>query len=99
MPQLLDIAGSDPHKRLVFYCPGCKCDHGVPIPPHSKAWSWNGSVDKPTLSPSILVTYNGLDAGKDDAPQAICHSFVKDGQIQFLSDCSHELAGKTVELT
>ena len=28
----------------------------------------------------------------------ICHSFVKDGQIQFLSDCSHELAGQTVPL-
>ena len=28
----------------------------------------------------------------------ICHSFVKDGKIQFLSDCTHALAGKTVEL-
>ena len=27
-----------------------------------------------------------------------CHSYVTDGQIQFLGDCSHELAGKTVEL-
>lgn len=27
-----------------------------------------------------------------------CHSFVKDGKIQFLSDCSHSLAGQTVEL-
>lgn len=28
----------------------------------------------------------------------ICHSFVTDGKIQFLSDCTHELAGQTVEL-
>ena len=27
-----------------------------------------------------------------------CHSFVTDGQIQFLSDCTHELAGQTVPL-
>lgn len=27
-----------------------------------------------------------------------CHSFVTDGRIQFLSDCSHELAGQTVDL-
>jgi hypothetical protein len=27
-----------------------------------------------------------------------CHSFVNDGQIQFLSDCSHELANQTVPL-
>lgn len=28
----------------------------------------------------------------------ICHSFVTDGRIQFLSDCTHALAGQTVEL-
>jgi len=27
-----------------------------------------------------------------------CHSFVRDGQIQFLPDCTHELAGQTVPL-
>lgn len=27
-----------------------------------------------------------------------CHSFVRDGKIQFLGDCTHELAGKTVDL-
>ena len=27
-----------------------------------------------------------------------CHSFVTDGKIQFLSDCTHELAGQTVPL-
>ncbi len=27
-----------------------------------------------------------------------CHSFVRDGKIQFLSDCSHELAGQTVDM-
>lgn len=28
----------------------------------------------------------------------VCHSFVKDGRIEFLGDCTHELAGQTVEL-
>ncbi|MCC3156427.1 hypothetical protein LJ737_04215 [Hymenobacter sp. 15J16-1T3B] len=28
----------------------------------------------------------------------ICHSFVRDGYIEFLNDCTHELAGQTVEL-
>lgn len=27
-----------------------------------------------------------------------CHSFVTDGMIQFLDDCTHDLAGQTVEL-
>jgi len=28
----------------------------------------------------------------------VCHSFVTDGQIQYLGDCSHDLAGQTIEL-
>lgn len=28
----------------------------------------------------------------------VCHSFVIDGRIQFLPDCTHELAGQTVPL-
>ena len=27
-----------------------------------------------------------------------CHSFVTDGRIQFLADCTHPLAGQTVDL-
>lgn len=27
-----------------------------------------------------------------------CHSFVRDGRIEFLGDCSHALAGQTVPL-
>lgn len=28
----------------------------------------------------------------------ICHSFITDGSIEYLSDCTHELAGETVPL-
>jgi hypothetical protein len=28
----------------------------------------------------------------------VCHSFVVDGRIRFLSDCTHALAGQTVDL-
>ncbi len=28
----------------------------------------------------------------------VCHFFVTDGRIQFLTDCTHPLAGQTVEL-
>jgi hypothetical protein len=27
-----------------------------------------------------------------------CHSFIKEGMIEFQTDCKHELAGKTVHL-
>ncbi|CAG2155212.1 hypothetical protein LMG19282_04856 [Cupriavidus campinensis] len=29
---------------------------------------------------------------------AICHTFVTEGNIQFLGDCTHEFAGKTVPM-
>jgi hypothetical protein len=28
----------------------------------------------------------------------LCHTFVTDGQIQYLGDCTHALAGQTVDL-
>jgi hypothetical protein len=27
-----------------------------------------------------------------------CHLFIRNGKIQFLGDCTHELAGKTVDM-
>lgn len=55
-------------------------------------WEWNGDVDKPTLSPSILTR-----AGSEQHP-IVCHSYVRNGMIEFLNDCTHSYAGKTVEL-
>ena len=95
---IADIGGTDPHQRVLWYCPGCREYHGVPIPPHRQAWQWNKNLAAPTLSPSVLVKYPGSDAGKDGAPPAVCHCFVRDGRIEFLSDCTHDHAGKTVEM-
>ena len=84
---------------LRFRCPGCNTIHAVRSSSDGRPnWSWNGSLDKPTLSPSVLVSYDGSDAGLNGAPPAICHSFVKDGRIQFLNDCTHSLAGHTVDM-
>lgn len=48
-----------------------------------KAWSDAGYVGPaPTVESVPLV----------------CHSFVTDGRIQFLGDCTHALAGQTVDL-
>ncbi|CAW27289.1 hypothetical protein PLES_25631 [Pseudomonas aeruginosa LESB58] len=73
--------------------------HGVNVevdgPPR---WSWNGSVDKPTFHPSILCRYPWRLLENGEREQVVCHSFVTDGRIQFLSDCTHHLAGQTVDL-
>lgn len=85
--------------RVMFWCPGCDGAHQVGIGEGSgPRWGYNGNPDAPTFTPSVNVTYNGPDAGVDGAPPAICHSFVTDGRIQFLGDCTHALAGQTVEL-
>jgi hypothetical protein len=79
-------------KLVLVHCPGCDMWHpfrvrGVPGQP---IWTWNGSNERPTFSPSMLVN--------KDVPYARCHSFVRDGQIQFLGDSFHDLKGQTVEL-
>lgn len=53
-----------------------------------KAWTWNGSVDEPTLKPSVLT----------DGHNFRCHSHINDGNAIFLEDCSHEFANQTVPL-
>lgn len=71
---------------FVFDCPGCGSLHSIQTP----HWTFNEDLEKPTVSPSILVH------GSHCHPR--CHSFVKDGKIQFLDDCEHHLAGQTVEI-
>lgn len=83
---------------IAFWCPGCDREHHVSVAPHPAPWGFNGNAEKPTFTPSVLVTYDGADAGTDGAPPAICHSFVTDGRIQFLGDCTHALVGQTVDL-
>lgn len=57
-------------------------------------WSWNGDTENPTLKPSILMQFTW----GEDRVLYRCHSFVNDGKVEFLHDCSHENVGKTVEL-
>jgi hypothetical protein len=77
---------------FVFFCPGCKRKHGFNVTGNI-IWEFNGDMLNPTVSPSI-----NSSAHSGDRLIYRCHSFVKDGKIQFLSDCTHELAGQTVEL-
>lgn len=85
--------------KLLFWCPGCDGAHGVNVGDGpGPRWGFNGDYDQPTFTPSVLVSYNGPDAGVDGAPPAVCHSFVRGGHIQFLGDCTHALAGQTVAL-
>ena len=90
MAKLLKIEKKDDGPDYSFYCPGCKCDHGVWTTPskyNNCLWTFNGDMDKPTFLPSILVR-NGLDVK--------CHIYITDGISHFLGDCTHELKGQSV---
>ena len=77
----------------VFLCPGCNTEHVIALPePHQ----WNGNVDHVTLTPSVIASWRGKIS--EGSPKRICHSFVTDGKIRFLNDCTHALVGQTVEL-
>ncbi len=71
----------------LFECPGCNTDHQI-----DNSWTFNGDMDKPTFNPSYRCWWEDKDGAHN------CHCFITDGFIKFLSDCTHELAGTTVEL-
>lgn len=86
-------AGEVDRGEVMIFCPGCKCGHvfATKAPNHCGAqWKWNGDRIKPTFEPSMLVS--------PDSPKSRCHSYVRDGNIEFLSDCWHELKGQIVKL-
>ncbi len=100
----------------LIFCPACRCGHKF----DKGRWTFNGDLEKPTFSPSMLVKSVDLPKhnpitddfakGEDGeylfgpdgrllgCKDRVCHSFVRDGHIEFLNDCTHELAGQTVDL-
>ena len=95
MSKLQRVAGDS--ERYFFECPGCKDNHLIPVKSNTGPnWQFNGDMERPTFSPSIKVETIG-GRGENHTPE-ICHSFVQNGNIQFLSDCTHALAGKMVPL-
>lgn len=72
--------------QYLYKCPGCGYEHAF----SPKVHQFNGDMNNPTISPSLLQS--------NPQNHHRCHSFIKSGKIQFLSDCWHSLAGKTVEL-
>lgn len=95
---------------ITFYCPACKCGHGVPMP----RWHWNGDRERPTITPSMDITSGHYSPGSGEkcwctyatehpnepAPFHCyrCHIVVTDGKLHYQPDCSHALRGQTIEM-
>jgi uncharacterized protein DUF6527 len=76
---------------IAHWCPGCEDVHVIAIP----RWTWDGNVDAPTTSPSMLIF---MPAHDGQPKRTLCHYWLKAGKLEFLSDSAHALAGKTVDL-
>jgi hypothetical protein len=85
------------YKALAFICPACKENEGTGLhilsvnsEEKKPSWNWDGFIETPTLEPSILT--RGADG-------FVCHSYLRDGKFEFLSDCTHSMVNmKNVEL-
>ena len=96
------------HGELGFHCPGCKevhfiCDNKTDEKAsQGHCWDFNNDFNRPTITPSVLVRYPANPYASAEfeewKKERVCHSFITDGKIQFLNDCTHQLAGQTVEL-
>jgi hypothetical protein len=72
-----------------IYCPACKTPHTF-----NSTWGFNGDMDKPTVRHSLLVSGYRDEVG----PNYRCHSFIRDGFIEYLGDCSHGMKNLKVLL-
>lgn len=86
-----------------FWCPGCSTHHGYRTQrgevQSGPTWEFNGDEARPTFTPSLLC--NGNAKPEDLHPHTTshrCHIYVTDGQVRYLGDCTHKLAGQTLPL-
>jgi len=95
----------DGSQTFLFDCPGCGAFHAPCVRAGAvdtranglgPVWGWNNSMDAPTFTPSLLQRWPGVRG--ENTKDEVCHSFITDGRIQFLGDCTHYLAGQTVDL-
>jgi hypothetical protein len=77
--ELIRVRGS----AVEFWCPACQCLHRVPIGPNG----WEYVARTNTLWPSVKV-----EGGDANGP-TICHSFVVNGHINYMHDCTHSYCG------
>lgn len=75
--------------QYLYWCLGCGYEHAFALKSEQGHHDFNFDLNNPTVSPSLVQNFT---------PGEMCHSFIIDGKIQYLSDCTHKLAGQTIEL-
>lgn len=93
MAKVKKVPVSENKHQYQILCPGCGVRH-----PLDDRWDFNEDYDNPTFSPSLDYTGGKYVNDGEEYVKLHCHSFIRDGKIQFLNDCTHDMAGQTVEL-
>ena len=71
------------------YCPGCRDFHYFHTAYKNRSdasWTFDGNMEQPTFHPSMNIG------------PSYCHYWLRNGKIEFLGDCHHELKGQTVDI-
>ena len=83
----------------IVHCNGCDGKHYINTKErnHNNAlWRFNGDVSVPTFTPSVNISGKYEDDGMEILYR--CHFTITSGTMKYESDCTHSLAGTTIEL-
>ena len=83
---------------LSFKIQGMKFPTTIPVitkgsRDEENSWTWNGSLDKPTVRPSVRTQY-----ANEQGENVVIHYWLNDGVCQCLADCTDGNANKNLEL-
>lgn len=71
----------------LLFCPACRTVHGF-----DKSWVYDLNPEKPTITPSIKITW------ADSKGQKVCHFKAIEGKLHYCGDCTHALSGQVVDM-
>lgn len=91
MQKLLKWEAPNNEESYLFFCPGCGFKHYFTVKGGKFNWTWNGSLEKPTVCPSVLIS--------PEHPYARCHLFIEDGFIFYQQDCHHDYRGRKIPMS
>lgn len=92
------VGGVDPHNGASWTWNG---DYIRPTFAPSLLVRWSEPTPEQVAQSRWFYKLNGRYLTQTEQPNAlqmVCHSYINDGMIQFLGDCTHALAGKTVPI-
>ena len=93
--------------RHYYWCPGCEAEtgfglHGIAINPNKQGngagWDFSGTLECPTYAPSQKTEGAKKNPNGGEPIPTCCHTFIRNGVIEFLGDCTHALKGQKVPM-